>query len=136
MSSKITKRDCQKQESQNEKPKHKANRSAARFSGWNARAIAARYCLISVTVAMRCTVPFPFGVFNQNPIFGADFQASVKKVPELGPASVKWPASDLVRRAWNQFYRSNPKPTREQVLQQARQIDSQFGSKFRPPVKD
>ena len=40
-----------------------------------------------------------------------------------------------IRRAWNQFYRSNPNPTREQVLQQARQIDSQFGSEFRPSVK-
>ncbi len=41
-----------------------------------------------------------------------------------------------IRRAWNQFYRSNSNPTREQILQQARQIDSQFGSKFRPPVKN
>lgn len=39
-----------------------------------------------------------------------------------------------IRREWNQFYRQNPAPTQEQLLQKATEIDNRLGSQFNPPV--
>ncbi len=39
-----------------------------------------------------------------------------------------------IRRAWNEFYRSYPKPTKRQVLDFAEQLDRQFGALFEPPL--
>ncbi len=39
----------------------------------------------------------------------------------------------LIRREWNQFYRENPNPTKEQLLKKASEIDAKFGSEFKPP---
>lgn len=38
-----------------------------------------------------------------------------------------------IRRAWNQFYRENPAPTGQQLLQKATEIDATYGSQFLPP---
>ena len=39
-----------------------------------------------------------------------------------------------IRREWNEFYRSNRKPTRQDVLDFATQIDKKFGALFDPPL--
>lgn len=39
-----------------------------------------------------------------------------------------------IRREWNQFYRENPAPTKQQLLLKATEIDIKFGSQFNPPV--
>ncbi|WP_146056881.1 hypothetical protein [Chromobacterium alticapitis] len=39
-----------------------------------------------------------------------------------------------IRREWNQFYRQNPNPTKDQLLQKATEIDGRLGSQFNPPV--
>jgi hypothetical protein len=38
-----------------------------------------------------------------------------------------------IRKAWNQFYKSIPNPTKEQLLQKATEIDQLFGKFFIPP---
>jgi RHS repeat-associated protein len=38
-----------------------------------------------------------------------------------------------IRREWNQFYRQNPNPTKEELLRKATEIDEKFGSQFNPP---
>ncbi|WP_437967625.1 RHS repeat-associated core domain-containing protein [Sorangium sp. So ce260] len=38
-----------------------------------------------------------------------------------------------IRRSWNEFYRTNPSPTRQQVLDFATELDARFGTKFHPP---
>jgi hypothetical protein len=40
-----------------------------------------------------------------------------------------------IRKGWNQFYRNNPNPTRQQLLDHATKIDDQFGKLFDPPVR-
>jgi hypothetical protein len=37
------------------------------------------------------------------------------------------------RKEWNRFYKSNPKPVKEQLLKKAAEIDRQFGQLFNPP---
>ncbi len=37
-----------------------------------------------------------------------------------------------IRRTWNKFYRNHPKPTKQQVLDFAEQLDRQFGALFEP----
>jgi hypothetical protein len=39
-----------------------------------------------------------------------------------------------IRRAWNDFYRTHVRPTKQQVLDFAAQLDRQFGSLFEPPL--
>lgn len=38
-----------------------------------------------------------------------------------------------IRREWNQFYRNNPSPTKQQLLDKATEIDQRYGSQFDPP---
>lgn len=40
-----------------------------------------------------------------------------------------------IRKIWNEFYRKNPNPTKEQLLEQATKIDNQFGHLFDPPIR-
>lgn len=40
-----------------------------------------------------------------------------------------------IRKSWNQFYRNNPNPTKQQLLDHATKIDDQFGHLFDPPVR-
>jgi hypothetical protein len=40
-----------------------------------------------------------------------------------------------IRREWNQFYRQNPNPTQQDLLDKATQIDAKFGAQFKPPVR-
>ncbi len=40
-----------------------------------------------------------------------------------------------IRKIWNQFYKTHPTPTIEELKQQAAEIDKQFGHLFNPPVK-
>jgi RHS repeat-associated protein len=40
-----------------------------------------------------------------------------------------------IRKIWNEFYRTHPKATREEIIQQKNEIDRQFGHLFNPPVK-
>jgi hypothetical protein len=39
-----------------------------------------------------------------------------------------------IRREWNQFYRQNPSPSKQQFLQKASEIDAKYGSHFRPKM--
>jgi hypothetical protein len=39
-----------------------------------------------------------------------------------------------IRRAWNDFYRAHARPTKQQVLDYAAQLDRQFGAIFEPPL--
>lgn len=39
-----------------------------------------------------------------------------------------------LRRAWNEFYRAHPHPTKQEVLDFAAQLDRQFGAIFEPPL--
>jgi hypothetical protein len=41
-----------------------------------------------------------------------------------------------IRKEWNRFYRENPSPTQQQLLEKATDIDNQFGNQFTPPVRD
>ena len=40
-----------------------------------------------------------------------------------------------IRKAWNRFYKQNPNPTKQQLLDQATKIDDLFGHLFDPPVR-
>lgn len=40
-----------------------------------------------------------------------------------------------IRKSWNQFYRANPSPTKQQLLDHATKVDNQFGHLFNPPVR-
>jgi hypothetical protein len=44
-----------------------------------------------------------------------------------------WWYLSQIRREWNQFYRQNPAPTQQQLLQKATEIDAKYGSQFQPP---
>jgi hypothetical protein len=39
-----------------------------------------------------------------------------------------------IGRIWNNFYKQDPNPTRQDVLNQATQTDRQFGSQFDPEL--
>ena len=39
-----------------------------------------------------------------------------------------------IRREWNRFYKENPNPTRQQILDKAAQIDVKYGHLFNPPL--
>jgi len=39
-----------------------------------------------------------------------------------------------IRKSWNGFYKNNPNPTKNQVLQHAQTIDKNFGHLFDPPT--
>jgi len=41
-----------------------------------------------------------------------------------------------IRREWNVFYRTHPKPTKQELLDKATEIDKRFGSQFNPPVQE
>ncbi|WP_437480466.1 RHS repeat-associated core domain-containing protein [Sorangium sp. So ce1014] len=38
-----------------------------------------------------------------------------------------------IRRSWNEFYRTNPSPTRQHVFDFATELDARFGARFHPP---
>jgi hypothetical protein len=40
-----------------------------------------------------------------------------------------------IRREWNQFYRENPSPTKQDFLKKATEIDTKYGAQFNPPVE-
>ncbi|MGD1318736.1 RHS repeat domain-containing protein [Chryseobacterium sp. 2R14A] len=40
-----------------------------------------------------------------------------------------------IRKMWNRFYKQNPNPSKQQLLEQATIIDQKFGSQFLPPLK-
>ncbi len=39
-----------------------------------------------------------------------------------------------IRKEWNRFYKTNPTPTKQQLLDKATSIDKQFGVEFNPPL--
>lgn len=39
-----------------------------------------------------------------------------------------------IRKEWNRFYKENPNPTKEQLLQKRLEIDRKFGDKFNSPI--
>lgn len=41
-----------------------------------------------------------------------------------------------IRREWNQFYRENPSPTKQDLLKKATEIDKKYGPQFNPPIKE
>ncbi|KYC89935.1 hypothetical protein B4102_3942 [Heyndrickxia sporothermodurans] len=40
-----------------------------------------------------------------------------------------------IRRDWNRFYRNNPNPTKEEVINYMIELDKKYGENFNPPVK-
>lgn len=40
-----------------------------------------------------------------------------------------------IRKEWNNFYRDNPNPTKQDLLDKATEIDDKFGHQFTPPVR-
>ncbi|RZM77786.1 hypothetical protein [Leptolyngbya iicbica] len=40
-----------------------------------------------------------------------------------------------IQKIWKRFYKSHPTPTREDLIQQAAQIDDLFGHLFNPPIR-
>ncbi|WP_427138636.1 T7SS effector LXG polymorphic toxin [Psychrobacillus psychrodurans] len=40
-----------------------------------------------------------------------------------------------IRRDWNRFYRNNPNPTKEEVINYMIELDKKYGGNFNPPVK-
>jgi RHS repeat-associated protein len=40
-----------------------------------------------------------------------------------------------IRKIWNEFYRTHPNATQEELLEQATKIDDQFGACFIPPIR-
>ncbi|MED5526903.1 MAG: hypothetical protein VX447_19415 [Pseudomonadota bacterium] len=40
-----------------------------------------------------------------------------------------------IRKEWNKFYRQNPSPTKEQLLDKATEIDNKYGAQFNPPTR-
>ena len=40
-----------------------------------------------------------------------------------------------IRKEWNKFYRKNPKPTKQDLLDKATEIDNIFGVQFNPPIR-
>src|SRR5690606_12130800 len=40
-----------------------------------------------------------------------------------------------IRKEWNEFYRNNPNPTKQDLLDKATEIDDKFGHLFNPPVR-
>lgn len=38
-----------------------------------------------------------------------------------------------IRRSWNEFYRTHPTATKEQLLEHATKIDREMGKEFSPP---
>ncbi|MFJ4434468.1 PAAR domain-containing protein [Pseudomonas sp. NPDC089395] len=41
----------------------------------------------------------------------------------------------IIRKEWNRFYREIPKPTKQQLLDKATEIDDMLGTKFSPPIR-
>ncbi len=40
-----------------------------------------------------------------------------------------------IRKSWNQFYRTNPNPTAEDIYNHVTKIDDMYGHLFNPPVR-
>jgi hypothetical protein len=40
-----------------------------------------------------------------------------------------------LRKEWNRFYRDNPNPSQQQLLDHATKLDKKYGSEFNPPIK-
>ena len=40
-----------------------------------------------------------------------------------------------LRREWNEFYRENPNPTKQDLLDHATYLDNKYGTQFDPPVR-
>ncbi|HKN98479.1 MAG TPA: hypothetical protein VJX10_15275 [Pseudonocardiaceae bacterium] len=40
-----------------------------------------------------------------------------------------------IRKEWNRFYKANPNPTQEQLLDFATKVDDKFGHLFNPPIR-
>jgi hypothetical protein len=40
-----------------------------------------------------------------------------------------------LRKEWNRFYRDNPSPSKQELLDFATQLDDKYGDQFDPPVR-
>ena len=40
-----------------------------------------------------------------------------------------------IRIGWNRFYRNNPSPTKEEVINYMIELDKKYGEDFNPPIK-
>jgi len=40
-----------------------------------------------------------------------------------------------IRKEWNEFYRENPFPSKEDLLAKSREIDMKYGKLFNPPIE-
>ncbi|MCX8804109.1 RHS repeat-associated core domain-containing protein, partial [Vibrio parahaemolyticus] len=40
-----------------------------------------------------------------------------------------------IRKEWDKFYRQNPNPNKQQLLNKATEIDDMFGAQFNPPIR-
>ena len=41
-----------------------------------------------------------------------------------------------IRKEWNRFYKTNPNPSKEDLLKKATEIDLKLGGEFKPPIGD
>lgn len=39
-----------------------------------------------------------------------------------------------LRKEWNRFYRDNPNPSKQDLLDHATKLDKKYGSEFDPPI--
>jgi hypothetical protein len=74
------------------------------------------------------TRPGTNGLFTQNEIHSYE---NLRGIP-------KNLNSDLhlskIRKEWNKFYRDNPFPSKEEILNKRNAIDNAFGHVFNPPI--
>ncbi len=41
-----------------------------------------------------------------------------------------------IRKDWNRFYRNNPNPTKEEIINYMVDLDKKYGENFNPPIKN
>lgn len=66
-------------------------------------------------------------------LFDADELHSLENLRGIPNADNSSVHLSEIRREWNRFYKGNPNPTREQVLEHATTVDRRYGGSFRPP---
>jgi len=66
-------------------------------------------------------------------LFDADELHSLENLRGIPNADNSSVHLSEIRKEWNRFYKGNPNPTREQLLEHATTIDRKYGGSFRPP---
>jgi hypothetical protein len=69
------------------------------------------------------------GLFSENEIHSLENLRGIPKGSVNNTVHLS-----AIRKEWNRFYRNHPKPTREQVLEFATEVDLKYGAQFDPPL--